>query len=87
MREGISLEMVTHIRQANEAIKREHKSVKRERAHTSSTPMPQLKSSKGANGQTVYHLDSDDEDVAASQDQKQVPGSSPADSEIEVVTL
>lgn len=51
--------------------------------------MPPLKTSKGANGKTVYIIDSedddDDEDDHASADQSR--RSSTADSEIEVVTL
>lgn len=73
--------------QAAEQIKREHKSIKRERADTSTTPMPHLKSSKGANGEVIFHIDSDDENEVEPQRKKQVRGSSPADSEIEVVTL
>ena len=50
--------------------------------------MPRLKSSKGANGQVIYHLDSEDEE--AIKPEKKVTtsgGSPPADEEVEVITL
>ena len=73
--------------QLNGAIKQEHKAVKRERADTTTTPKPPLKSSRGANGQTIYHLDSDDEEEARPQRKGTARGSSPADSEVEVIAL
>ena len=80
--------------QANASIKSEHGTLKRERAATYTTPRPPLKTSKGENGQTVIHVDSDDDDgdddeiqtiskPKASADRRGPTG----DEEIEIVTL
>jgi hypothetical protein len=46
--------------QAGDALKPEKKPIKRERS--SSSVMPALKTARGANGKTVYILDSDSEE-------------------------
>jgi len=47
-------------------IKQEHANLKRERAGTITDPRP-LKSSKGENGEVIYHLDSDSDDEEGKQ--------------------
>lgn len=64
----------------------EKKSLKRERPNTLSTPMPPLKTTRGANGQTIYHLDSDDEDGVEVVEPAGDGDDRPRE-EIEVVTL
>lgn len=50
--------------------------------------MPRLKSSKGANGQVIYHLDSEDDEPVDAKKKSAVAGQSAApDEEIEVITL
>jgi hypothetical protein len=71
----------------NAAIKQENRPAKRERAVTNSTPMPPLKTSKGANGQIVYHLDYDEEDDAPPQKKGQQKESLWAGEDVEVVTI
>ena len=50
--------------------------------------MPRLKSSKGANGQVIYHLDSDDDEPVDTKKKSAVADQSTApDEEVEVITL
>jgi hypothetical protein len=49
--------------QAAEALKKERGAVKRERDDNDSPSPTRLKSIKGADGQKIYLLDSDDEDT------------------------
>ncbi|KIV79490.1 hypothetical protein PV11_07050 [Exophiala sideris] len=73
-------------------IKQEHANLKRERAGTITDPRP-LKSSKGENGEVIYHLDSDSEDDAEEKVEPEVEvldddeDDGTTDPEIEVVDL
>ena len=70
--------------QANDAIKAENKALKRERSD--STPMPALKTMRGANGKIIHILDSDTENDDDDVEEVQRP-QDPDAGEIETVTL
>ena len=72
------------VKQENGTVKSE----KRSRSETNLPPMPRLKSSKGANGQVIYHLDSEDEEPVKPEKKRAVSGgSAPANEEVEAITL
>ena len=65
-------------------IKEENK-LKRERSSTVTNPRP-LKSTKGNNGETIFHLDSDDDDDCAAKDEiEELP--KPKRTEVEIIEL
>lgn len=70
-----------------QTIKQERPTIKRERAETNPLTMRPLKSSKGANGQTIYHLDSDDEDAAPPQRNGNAHQQPSVEDEIDTITL
>ena len=62
--------------------------MKRERGQTNETPKPPLKTSRGVHGQTVYHIDSDDETDGGKARKRSEARRGPADEpQIEVVDL
>ncbi|KAJ9609585.1 hypothetical protein H2200_005912 [Cladophialophora chaetospira] len=64
-------ELLTKQRERGSEVK-EERNLKRERSPTFTNARP-LKSSKGNNGETIFHLDSDDEDGTDDDDVKEVP--------------
>ena len=76
--------------QEKEAIKKqENGGIKRERSVTVTVDSRPLKSSKGVHGQTIYHIDSDDEERTPTRDEAEVVENdvTETDESIEVVQL